>query len=200
MMSLHKLTAGDGYTYLTRSVAALDATEGFTSLADYYAAKGEAPGIWMGAGLDSLGVTGRVSEEQMLNLFGQGLHPDAQRIVEESLAAGLSPDDAYAASKLGKKFPVIEGDERWREGLRDAYQRYNTDRGNKAAAKIPPEEKSRIRSELAHTLFVETHRREPAEQELTAFVAQVSRPLSSAVAGFDATFSPVKSRRHIWPR
>ncbi len=198
MMSLHKLTAGDGYTYLTRSVAALDATEGFTSLADYYAAKGEAPGIWMGAGLDSLGVSGRVSEEQMLNLFGQGLHPDAQRIVEESLAAGLSPDDAYAASKLGRKFPVIEGDERWREGLRDAYQRYNTDRGNKAAAKILPEEKSRIRSELAHTLFVEMHRREPAEQELTAFVAQVSRPLSSAVAGFDATFSPVKSISTLW--
>jgi len=36
-MSLHKLTAGDGYSYLTRQVAALDATErGHTGLADYY--------------------------------------------------------------------------------------------------------------------------------------------------------------------
>ena len=198
MMSLHKLTAGDGYTYLTRSVAALDATEGFTSLADYYAAKGEAPGIWMGAGLDSLGVAGRVGEDQMLNLFGQGLHPDAERIVQEALAAGLGPDEAYAASKLGKKFAVFEGDERWRLGLRDAYQQYNMGLGRKAATSIPPEEKSRIRSELAHTLFVETHRREPVAQELTAFVAQVSRPLSSAVAGFDATFSPVKSVSTLW--
>jgi hypothetical protein len=36
-MSLHKLTAGSGYDYLTRQVAALDATEkGHTGLASYY--------------------------------------------------------------------------------------------------------------------------------------------------------------------
>jgi hypothetical protein len=35
-MSLHKLTAGSGYDYLTRQVAALDATEkGHTGLASY---------------------------------------------------------------------------------------------------------------------------------------------------------------------
>ena len=54
VMSLHKLSAGDGYTYLTRQVAAADATErGYSSLGDYYSAKGEAPGVWMGAGLDT---------------------------------------------------------------------------------------------------------------------------------------------------
>ena len=48
-MSLHKLTAGDGYTYLTRQVAASDGTErGYTSLGDYYAAKGESPGPVVG--------------------------------------------------------------------------------------------------------------------------------------------------------
>jgi hypothetical protein len=36
-MSLHKLTAGSGYDYLTRQVAALDATDkGRTGLATYY--------------------------------------------------------------------------------------------------------------------------------------------------------------------
>jgi hypothetical protein len=36
-MSLHKLTAGSGYDYLTRLVAALDATDkGHTGLASYY--------------------------------------------------------------------------------------------------------------------------------------------------------------------
>jgi hypothetical protein len=45
MMTLHKLTAGDGYTYLTRQVAAHDSTErGYSSLGDYYAAKGESAG------------------------------------------------------------------------------------------------------------------------------------------------------------
>lgn len=46
-MSLHKLTAGDGYTYLTRQVAALDATErGLAGLGDYYSQRGESPGVW----------------------------------------------------------------------------------------------------------------------------------------------------------
>ena len=50
-MSLHKLTAGSGYDYLTRQVAALDATEkGHTGLASYYTERGESRGVWMGSG------------------------------------------------------------------------------------------------------------------------------------------------------
>lgn len=48
-MTLHKLTAGDGYTYLTRQVAVQDTTErAASSLGDYYAEKGESPGRWWG--------------------------------------------------------------------------------------------------------------------------------------------------------
>jgi hypothetical protein len=44
-MSLHKLTAGSRYDYLTRQVATLDATEkGHTGLASYYTERGETPG------------------------------------------------------------------------------------------------------------------------------------------------------------
>jgi hypothetical protein len=44
-MSIHKLTAGSGYDYLTRQVAALDATEkGHVGLASYYTERGETPG------------------------------------------------------------------------------------------------------------------------------------------------------------
>jgi len=44
-MSIHKLTAGSGYDYLTRQVAALDATEkGHLGLASYYTERGETPG------------------------------------------------------------------------------------------------------------------------------------------------------------
>jgi len=50
-MTLQKLSTGSGYEYLTRQVAALDSTEkGSIPLADYYAAKGEAPGRWIGSG------------------------------------------------------------------------------------------------------------------------------------------------------
>jgi len=95
VMTLHKLTAGDGYLYLVRQVAAADSTErGRSTLADYYSAKGEAPGQWMGRGLAALSDTGRcevsaeareqiwtveagsgVSEEQMRALYGRGCTP-----------------------------------------------------------------------------------------------------------------------------
>ncbi len=47
-------------------------------LADYYAAKGEAPGRWIGSGLvgiDGLGYGDVVTAEQMKNLFGDGCDP-----------------------------------------------------------------------------------------------------------------------------
>jgi hypothetical protein len=57
-MTNHKLTAGDGYQYLIRQVAAVDTTaRGRASLIDYYSAKGESPGRWIGSGLQSLSST-----------------------------------------------------------------------------------------------------------------------------------------------
>ena len=54
-MTMHKLTAGDGYQYLIRQVAAVDDTaRGVAPLIDYYSAKGESPGRWVGSGLPSL--------------------------------------------------------------------------------------------------------------------------------------------------
>jgi len=59
MMSMHKLTAGDGYTYLTRHVAAGDAgLEPGESLTAYYEQTGNPPGRWYGTGLSGLGVDG----------------------------------------------------------------------------------------------------------------------------------------------
>ena len=44
VMGVHKLTAGGGYTYLTRQVAVHDATDrDHEGLTDYYAEKGESP-------------------------------------------------------------------------------------------------------------------------------------------------------------
>src|ERR1019366_5024275 len=84
VMSLHKLTAGGGDTYLTRQVAAADATHrGRAPLGDFYAARGESPGVWVGAGLSGLaGVDpgDHVTAAQMKALFGQGRHPNADAI------------------------------------------------------------------------------------------------------------------------
>jgi hypothetical protein len=81
-MSLHKLAAGSGYDYLTRQVAALDATDkGHAGLASYYTERGESPGVWIGSGMDGidgLDVGDPVTAEQMRALFGCGLHPLAE--------------------------------------------------------------------------------------------------------------------------
>jgi len=82
MMSLHKLSAGSGYTYLTRQVAAGDVTaRGRGSLGAYYEQRGESPGVWLGSGLMSLEDGPRagdaVSEAQMVALFSRGSHPNA---------------------------------------------------------------------------------------------------------------------------
>ena len=48
-MTIHKVSAGDGYDYLTRQVARgdQDPVKG-QDLAGYYTASGEPPGIWAG--------------------------------------------------------------------------------------------------------------------------------------------------------
>jgi hypothetical protein len=59
-MTIHKLSAGSGYDYLTRQVAALHATaKGHVGLASYYIEGGESPGVWVGSGLAGLDDFGR---------------------------------------------------------------------------------------------------------------------------------------------
>jgi hypothetical protein len=65
MMTLHKLHAGDGYTYLTRQVAGDEGRAPGQQLTDYYTASGNPPGRWVGTGAADLEVTGRVREDQM---------------------------------------------------------------------------------------------------------------------------------------
>jgi hypothetical protein len=103
-MSLRKLTAGDGYSYLTRQVAAHDSTEkGHTSLADYYDEKGESPGRWMGSGLAGLAMTPgeAVTAAQMKSLFDLGRHPNASAIEEQIAERGGARAEVESAIALG---------------------------------------------------------------------------------------------------
>src|SRR3546814_14297920 len=106
-MSIHKLTAGSGYDYLTRQVAALDATEkGHTPLATYYTEHGATPGQWVGAGmagLDGLDEGDPVTAEQMKALYRFGFHPLAGSM-NATLAAPASPHHTHPARQWAIRF------------------------------------------------------------------------------------------------
>lgn len=80
-VSMRVMSAGDGYKYLLRSVAAADGDRSLsTPLTRYYAEQGTPPGRWLGSGLAGLGdgrlATGdQVSEAQLQLLIGMGRNP-----------------------------------------------------------------------------------------------------------------------------
>ncbi|QII03751.1 relaxase domain-containing protein (plasmid) [Rhodococcoides fascians A21d2] len=202
-MGLHKLTAGDGYEYLTRQVAAADSTErGASSLADYYSEKGESPGRWAGAGLAGLGSVAagqQVSEAQMKALFGEGLHPNADLMFELALAQGASQADAARSAKLGRAFKIDSGATAYRVACAEAFVAHNLARGQKWNAPIDDADRARIRTDVGSKMFAKEYGRAPAdERELSGWVAKVGRQKTTAVAGFDLTFTPVKSVSALW--
>ena len=212
-MSIHKLTAGSGYDYLTRQVAAQDATDkGHTGLASYYAQKGETPGVWVGsgmAGIDGLDVGDVVTAEQMQALFGSGHHPLAQQRLDRLAGPDLTVRDYQAVTRLGAPYKVYSSDV---SAFRIEVARRITartdwqsagDLGDGSDAVVPLEERARIRTEVATEFFRAEHGRDPASgsdgaREIAATIAKHSRPRTTAVAGYDLTFSPVKSVSALW--
>ncbi|MFB9733453.1 MobF family relaxase [Ornithinimicrobium kibberense] len=188
--SIHKLTAGSGYDYLTRQVARQDATEvGHSGLGSYYTAQGEAPGVWVGAGM--AGIVGlaageEVTAEHMTRLFGTGEHP----LGDES------------GQSLGRPFRVYRGREDvtgFRIEVARRFEKHNKALGLPVDHPISVEERASIRTQVALEMFRAEHGREPFdERELAGLIAKQSRPRTIAVAGFDLTFSPVKSVSTLW--
>ncbi|NHA68765.1 MobF family relaxase [Phycicoccus flavus] len=203
-MSLHKLSAGTGYTYLTRQVAAHDRTTGpRTSLADYYTEKGETPGRWVGSGL--VGVAGiqagdEVTAAQMQALFGAGLHPLAEQLKNRLEGPDLTERDYRAAGRLGTPYKVYAGDvTTFQVEVARRIEDHAAALGHPRDYPVEHDAKARIRTAVATELFTHQHGRAPSgARELAAAVARYSRPRTRAVGGYDLTFSPVKSVSALW--
>lgn len=153
-MSLRKLSAGGGYTYLTRQVAAHDATcRGRDGLADYYTGRGEAPGVWMGAAATGEGgfpaAGEQVLEAQMVALFGEGRHPNADAIEGRLIAAGRGVRGVLGATKLGAAYRTGDGATAFRSRLGQAHQQWNRTAGLPEGAAVPQAERARLRTDLA---------------------------------------------------
>ena len=95
VMTVHKLSAGDGYKYYTHEVASGDALRANDrELGDYYTVDGMPPGQWIGTAPEALGLSGEVSEAHMHTLFGQRFTPIETVEVKEMLH-GLPEFDDY---------------------------------------------------------------------------------------------------------
>jgi conjugative relaxase-like TrwC/TraI family protein len=202
-MSLHKLTAGSGYDYLTRQVAALDATDkGHIGLASYYTERGELPGVWVGSGMDGidgLDVGDPVTAEQMRALFGCGLHPLAEARLQQLEGSDLTAQDFSDVMRLGAPFKIIDDATPFRIEVAKRIVALDAMIGEPLDASVAAADRARIRTQVAREFFAAEHGRTPSDAaELAAQIAKSSRPRALTVAGYDLTFSPVKSVSTLW--
>ncbi|MFZ0530500.1 MAG: relaxase domain-containing protein, partial [Propionicimonas sp.] len=202
VMSLHKLTAGTGYDYLTRQTAAMDSTsKGHTSLADYYELKGESPGHWIGsglAGIDGLQAGDVATADQMLSLFGLGDHPLATERLA-ALTVGATDRDIRDAMQLGQRYGVYPGMTNFSVELSKRIGDWNLAHGRAPSDPVPAQVRAQLRTDVGREAFRKRFGREPLDaRELSGFIVRAQRPVRSGVSGYDATFSPVKSVSALW--
>lgn len=95
MMTVHKLSAGDGYKYYVNEVATGDTLRRQDrEIGDYYTIHGMPPGQWIGSAAASLNLDGEVSEAHMHALFGQKFTPISTGEVLDTLH-GAPAAEAY---------------------------------------------------------------------------------------------------------
>lgn len=134
MMTVHKLSAGDGYKYYTHEVASGDALRANDrELGDYYTLDGMPPGQWIGTAPDALGLFGEVSEAHMHTLFGQKFTPIETVEVKEMLH-GLPEFDDYMAA------------------YNNAYESYKAHAAERAWEILTRAEAGMSQQEIAHQL------------------------------------------------
>lgn len=196
-MTVHVLHAGDGYTYLTRQVASHDVPrQRGESLTDYYVHDGNPPGRWVGEGMGALGVTGEVTETQMKALFGEGRHPDADRIERELVRGGAGVQDALRATQLGRRFPRFKEpeDDGFSTFLEREHQNFADEHCRPAE---PGAERDRLRRAAAgQTLAAAGKPSAPAD--IARYLATARGDRRQPVAGYDLVFTPVKSVSVLW--
>jgi len=196
MMTVHVLHAGDGYTYLTRQVASGDVQrERGQELADYYTAQGAPPGRWTGRGAVALGMEGQVTEAHMKALFGEGLHPDADRLTVENIRAGMSAEAAIEATRLGRKFPRFANENPFGEAVMAACKEHSDATGKWPVFAEKKDIEQRIaRERMAAAGIVGT----VSDDEVRDYIKSQRNTTRQPVAGYDLVFTPAKSVSVLW--
>ncbi|WP_229695642.1 relaxase domain-containing protein [Streptomyces lacrimifluminis] len=117
MLSVAKVQRRNAWRYYVRGVGFGDGRRPVgQSLKDAQVKAGLPPGRWLGRGLDALGLTegAEASERQMALMFGQGRHPDADRIERGLLGDGADPATARLVTVLGVLSTEVGDSDHWR--------------------------------------------------------------------------------------
>ncbi len=199
VMTVHKLSAGDGYAYYTSEVASGDELRaGGRELGDYYTVDGMPPGQWVGHSKELLEVEGEVTEAQMKALFGEGIKPNAAQILADG---GTQADVA-----LGRKYLQFgAANTEMTRRIDEEVARFRRTSGpvwsdpENADKTLPKEVMHEIRFRVGGELFRESHGRNArSSEELARYVTAQTAPKQQTVAGYDLVFSPAKSVSLLW--
>ncbi|MEZ0070074.1 conjugative relaxase-like TrwC/TraI family protein [Streptacidiphilus sp. MAP12-20] len=187
MMTIHKLSAGDGYLYYSREIATGDERRtADRKIGDYYHADGNPPGVWVGRGIAELGVSGTVSESQMQALYGEGLHPNAEQIIEQAIADGATSAQAMRLVRLGRRYYRYDQTEGpLAAQIQDAIQAFEARKGSTAT----DEERKQQRGKVGAIAFRADFGRSPKDaEELSRYISANTACTRQAVAGYDHVF------------
>ena len=159
--------------------------------------------MWIGSGMD--GIDGLeagdpVTAEQMRALFGCGLHPLAELRQQQLEGPDLTTRDFQEVTRLGVPFKIVDGVvSPFRLEVARRIAASNTAAGLSADAPLPAADRARVRTDVAREFFSAEHGRVAVDaRELAGQIAKDSRPRTQTVAGYDLTFSPVKSVSALW--
>lgn len=192
-MSLKKLHAGEGYTYLTRQVASGDhRRKNGELMVDYYTADGLPSGTWWGKGAEQLGVSGEVTEDQMRAAYGEFLHPDADTRLKELIQDGVRPKEALNRVRLGAKAYDFNRDIPFMVQRKQAIEQFTL-----AHRRVPnDEEREVLELKIAREMLPEELI--GSQKAARGLVAEAKRKARYAVSGYDLVFTPVKSVSVLW--
>ncbi|WKX01754.1 MobF family relaxase (plasmid) [Rhodococcus aetherivorans] len=199
-MTVHKLNAGDGYVYLTKHVAAGDATESRKADAvDYYVAKGTPPGLWCGKLAEKVGIeTGtEVTESSMRSVFGAARTPtafDTRPGKDATLAERL---DWSASTALGRAFSWFQQSQEYVNDVEELCTAYKAQHGEYPDTQT--KKAIQFATALKHLQRANGERADLlGDDDIWAFVVEQYGKARSPVAGYDLVFTPAKSISLLW--
>ena len=126
--------------------------------------------------------------------------PSPPRRLEQLAAADLTDTNIKAATRLGAPFKVYAGEvSPFRIEVAKRIATRQAAAGQLADESVSAALRAQVRTEVAREFFRTEHGRDPIDaREIAATIAKQSRPRTQTVAGYDLTFSPVKSVSTLW--